>query len=243
MGSPVQPIPAHAPDDMAVNRAVSAIPDIDPTLLSDMDKVLGTGPTPPPPTSNPSNGGKLAAMWAKVQDYERRTSIPALSHGREVQGDDEIVKAVGRGILNAVDEVSNTVVGAGVGLSKMTGAYKLGRSPEEQDAFLKWQAKPTSETNPFHVPQEIRDYLGPSKGGVFGLIEGASQFTAGMFAAGKYAEGFQSLRKLKNMGAAGYTAAKEIEAFITNAVAFDPHQPRLSNLLAEYLDQNTKQQP
>lgn len=198
--------------------------DIDPSLVNELATATAdtTKPKQPKP---PAGAGRLSQFWQTVKSS---FTPKALNQSAQMILDAEknVPDAVGRGVLNAADATSNTLMGAAAGLSKKTGAYKVGRTSEEQDAFLKWYDQPTSETNPLQFGEDrIRRWLGPSQGGLTGFVETASQFAAGMKlmnAIIPFGGGASKFGKAATMAAKGAA---------TDMTVFDPHMQRLSNLI------------
>ncbi len=165
--------------------------------------------------------------------------------------------AVKRGAVRAGSELTETVVGAAAGISKGTGLYKLGRSPEEEAEFLKWYEKPVNEWQPEFAPfgietgipatigeERVQKWMGPRATGALGFVEGISQFTVGMIGAARILRGVGAAGKVGAVSKAlqgGGTVAKFTGVILPGATAgvvadltfFDPHEKRLSNLMQD----------
>jgi hypothetical protein len=201
---------AVSPDTL--NNEFSRVLDVNPHLLDATDNDPKK-PSPKPP-ANP-NAGKATTLWEKMKFL--------LNPVNGLRGAQEAENAVTRGVIRGADQLSNTLVRGGVELSKKTGAYKVGRSPEEQKAFLDWWDQSTSKANPLQFGEDrIKRWYGPSAGGLTGFVEGASQFATGMAAMGAL--------KLPGLGGTVGTVVKGAGADMT---AFDPHAKRLSNMVEE----------
>jgi hypothetical protein len=160
----------------------------------------------------------LSQLWQQVK---QSFTPKALNQSAQMILDAEknVPNAVGRGVAGAADAISNTAVRGSVELSKKTGAYKLGRTPEQQDEFLKWWDQPTDDANPLQFGEDrIRRWLGPAQGGLTGFIENASQFSVGLALTGKILP-------------VGGVLGSMVKGAVTDATAFDPHVKRLSNLI------------
>lgn len=157
----------------------------------------------------------------------------------------ETYRAAGRGALKGIDEMSNTVAGAAMGLYRHTGLYKLGRDEAAEQDFLDWyESTSTDEWNRFQFGEETRaKYFGEdADGGILGFIEGAAQFGVGMLGTGKFVKPLQLAAKLtKGAQAVGFgaRAASAVgrvgNAMVRGAVAdmsaFDPHADRFSDFV------------
>lgn len=163
-----------------------------------------TSPTPPPTPRN--TGAPTSTLWDKVW------GLP---------------KAVVRGTAEGLNEISNSIVGAGMAISKETGAYKLGRSPEERAEWLKNYAKPTENTNPFQWNEQfIEGMVGPKQSGVFGVVEGISQFAVGMLGVSKYLKVMGVAAPTGKVAKFGYEALK---GGAVDAAFFKGNADRLSD--------------
>jgi hypothetical protein len=209
----------------SLQQDIGRVLDLDPTLLDDVNAaVAGTEDDPkrPKPAPNP-NAGKVPSLWRKVLDY-----INPMGENGIVPVAKRAEDAVTRGVLKGVDQLSDLVVRGGVEASKATGAYKVGRSDEEQRAFLDWWDQDTNKANPIRFGDErIARWYGPSAGGLSGFVEGAAQFATGMVTAGNYVKGFGAVKALGGVGAGMVAGAA------ADFSAFDPHMKRLSNLIEE----------
>jgi hypothetical protein len=157
----------------------------------------------------------------------------------------KVDQAVTRGVAKAGDAAGRTALEAVAGLSKATGAYKLGRSPEEQQQFLKWYAQSSEDWQAYlpgtDIPllankEHLDKWAGKKKDGAYGFVESASQFTAGMAVAGEAlgaAKGLPLVGKaFSALNNTKWTKAA-IEGAITDATFFDPYEERLSNMLKD----------
>jgi hypothetical protein len=221
-----QPVP---PDSSSASNTsdVSNVLAADPNLMRDLDAQLG----PQQPIQNPTTQkpGVLSQFW---QTTKRALSLQGLKDSAKLITDTE--NAAGRGAMKGLDQMSNTAVSAAIGLDKKTGAYKLGRSPEEQEAFLKWWDQPTDKANPIQFGEDrINRWLGPAQGGALGFVENVSQFATGMLSVGKYLEGFKGIEALQGAGKVGKIVAGAVKGGAVDMTAFDPHVKRLSNILQE----------
>jgi hypothetical protein len=209
-GVGVDPVPPGGVQQV-VDSAHDQSPDVSQELRQRLAQYDAEQSTKDNPTSDdPTKPGTLSSLWQRIKK--------SASHSEQV--DNELGNAALRGVAKAVDAGSNSIVGAAVGISKKTGLYKVGRSPEEQDAFLKWWDKPTKDANPFQIGEErINRWLGPAQGGLPGFVENASQFATGLALTRKILPISAGVKGTLVAGAA------------TDASFFDPYQKRLSNMI------------
>lgn len=191
--------------------------DVDDDVQKQAVAALGNPPAPKPRNT----GAPVSSLWDRFVQHAPLTT------------------AVGRGVLNAVDEMSNTLVGAGVAISKKTGAYKIGRTPEEEQAFLHAWERPTKDVNPLQFHEDNIDrWLGPRRDGIPAMVESIAQFATGVSAESKVLDGMLAVPKLsaaaKLADAGGITkglsaAAHAAKLAAVDMTAFDPHGQRLAD--------------
>jgi hypothetical protein len=143
------------------------------------------------------------------------------------------VKAAGRGALHGVNSVSTELVGAARDLSQMTNLYKIGRTPDEQVAFLEADAHPETN-NPFEIPEQTIDkYLGAPQGQapwqdhVQKLLEKSSEFATNWEIVGAALKG-NALAPF--LGKVGADVAEHAQALHREGSIFAPLAKLLSSL-------------
>lgn len=148
--------------------------------------------------------------------------------------------AVMRGAAKGVDEMSNSVVGLGLGISKTTGLYKIGADEQEEQDFVNWYENASvDEMNPFQIGEERRrNIFGADEGGVLGFVEGMAQFGVGMIGVSKFVKPLQIAGKVGQVaalgraaGAVGTMAESAVAGLAADMTAFDPHADRISNMV------------
>lgn len=105
----------------------------------------------------------------------------------------EGTKAVAKGALKAGASLLDTATSAAVAISANTGLYQIGRTDEEETEFLRWYESPAAERTPANyngiqisgLGKEVDKFMGPTKGGIAGFVEGGTQFAVGMIGAGR----------------------------------------------------------
>lgn len=149
-----------------------------------------------------------APPQAVVDDGNDQSVIDqALDLGaRSLGGAYDLWKSVGAGMGDAVLETKDFVVG----------------EPAEEDK------------SEFRKEWEERSEELASRSIVHGIANDVAQFTTGMLGAGKLMAPTKAIQKLKTAGKAGRTAYEVSRGALTGAVAIDPHEERLSNLIQQY---------
>ena len=176
-------------------------------LLDDLpDQFQTTNPAPKPRNT----GAPTSSLWDSVWGVASKTA-----------------GSVARGVMEGMNEASNTVAGAALAISKGTGAYKLGRSPEERAEWLKNYEKPTENINPFQWSEEVVEGLaGPKQSGLYGVVSGISQFAVGMVGASRYLKALGITAPATTGARIGFEAAK---GGLVDATFFKANADRLSD--------------
>jgi hypothetical protein len=178
------------------------------SLLGEPPPQFATTQTTPPPPRN--TGAPTSSLWDSVWGVAKKTA-----------------GSVARGVTEGMNEISNTVVGTGMAISKETGAYKLGRSPEERAEWLKNYEKPTEQINPFQWNQQfVEGITGPKQSGMYGVVEGVSQFAVGMLSTSKYLKAMGVAAPAGKAAKVGYEALK---GGVVDAAFFKGNADRLSD--------------
>ena len=186
----------------------------DPTTTGlDLSDVLDEPPPqfavaqPPKPRNT---GAPTSSLWDSVWGVAKKTAGAAT-----------------RGVAEGMNEVSNSVVGSAMAISKGTGAYKLGRTPEQRAEWLKNYAKPTENINPFQWNEQVVEGIaGPKQSGVYGVVEGISQFAVGMLGTSKYLKAMGVAAPTGKAAKVGYEALK---GGVVDAAFFKANADRLSD--------------
>jgi hypothetical protein len=136
----------------------------------------------------------------------------------------DIVRGVGRGVIGAVDEVTDISTTLAGGALKFTG---LGEAFGGED-FLDWWELGEDERNPLHVGKETIEAPSSIVGG---LVEGITQIGIGLVGVGKFAK----VARLGKVGDAIGLESKLVKNLLHGATAdaifFDPQEERLSNMM------------
>jgi len=153
-------------------------------------------------------------------------------------------KAVGRGVIEAINETSDTTFSLAKWLNDNVidlGHIKFGSDAESGTPFddragfgiggvVSW-APGMPEQNNLRVPESLTPDAAQTATGKF--IQGTAQFVTGMAMAGRYlkAAGMPAAHTAKGVIAQGM-----LKGAITDATAFDPHEERLANLIEQNTD-------
>jgi hypothetical protein len=229
-------------------------------IPNEQEQGIDSGPLAPAlvPTQSPEDDkgdmSKLDALLARAAEGQSNPEVKPSITSRvsawfrenvsKSQGMDVVDKAVGRGVMKGADELSNTIVGAAVGISRKTGLYKLGRDEQQEKTFEEWYENSTvDQMNPFQFGEERRKRIfGADEGGVLGVVEGAAQFATGMLGAaqalkpfaiaGKVGVGVKAVGGTAKAGAVvGTLVEGAAKGLVTDMTAFDAHADRISNLV------------
>lgn len=165
------------------------------------------------------------------QSAEEGSVLDTVWEGAKTVGNNlrEIPKAIPRGILRAGNEAADFAY------SVATASYKFGKeAPNGWFSFILGK----SNENPFRIPDE---FIGESETLTGQLTEGLSQFAAGMFAGGAFLKGLgygiraaTGSSKVLNFARSQGALPTITKAGIGDAVFFDPHEERLSNLIEQH---------
>jgi hypothetical protein len=166
--------------------------------------------------------------FTTLRPKPRNTGAPTSSLWDSVWGvASKTAGSVARGVLEGMNEASNTVAGAALAISKGTGAYKLGRTPEERAEWLKNYEKPTENQNPFQWAEEfVEGIAGPKQSGLYGVVSGISQFAVGMVGATKALKALGVAAPTTTGARIGFEAAK---GGLVDATFFKANADRLSD--------------
>lgn len=191
-------------------------PVVDPYDL-DLSAEFADDPAMTKPKPRPRNSGApVSTLWDQLWSAPGNTA-----------------RAVGRGALQAANEASNTAVGAVLGISKATGAYKVGRTPEQRKAWLESYNKPTETQNPFQFSEEtIESLTGAKQHGLYGVVEGVAQFATGMVATGGAFKALGIAQKAAGAGKAAKFATEAVKGGVVDAAFFAANEQRLSDAVA-----------
>lgn len=170
---------------------------------------------------------QMAERYSRPQG-EQEASPPESTPGADPAAgpQDSVLRAAGRGVVNAAAEVTDTVLEVGQFAAKKTGLFgALGYSEEEQNA-----------ENP--VGEFLRDlrkeHLDVEESNIFhSAVEGITQFTTGMVA-------LSGMRLASKGKFAGTAVSLGVRGAVADFAAFDPHEKRLSNLLQDQLPENLR---
>ncbi len=117
-----------------------------------------------------------------------------LTESAQQESNKAIGEPIAKGILKGAAGILDTAASAATTISAETGLYKLGRNDEQEKAFLEWYNKPGAEqvwgidgTNiqVTRLDRKVDEIMGPSRGGISGFVEGATQFGVGMLGAAR----------------------------------------------------------
>lgn len=155
-----------------------------------------------PPDSPPSFGERLSGFYGRLK--RAWDSLP---------DQHPLDRAIEVGVKKAANEASNTVVGLGMEAVKHLGRFT---SPEAARSFGEVYAKGVKEVNPLQF--DVDEERAP---GIYGFIEGAAQFGAGMAA----------FSKVSALSGLGHVAKAAVTGSLADLTVMDPHEERLSNLI------------
>lgn len=112
-------------------------------------------------------------------------------------------------------------------------AAAIWRDPQEQRDLISWLDTPASKRpDPAFVgvpiamkDEDLASWLGPSRGGALGFVEGIGQFAVGMAGAGRFGPIARAAE------AAGPVAGGAIKGLVADTSFFDPYEERISNMI------------
>lgn len=156
----------------------------------------------------------------------------------------KVDQAITRGVAQAGNELGKTALELGGGLINATRAYKV-LDDKGEDEFRKWWAKSSTDwaeegrgvggallASKAHMDK----WAGPKRDGVYGFVEGVSQFAAGFATGGAALKGLKAV-PMVGKAATALDNTSIAKATITGGIAdiafFDPYEKRLSNMLTE----------
>jgi hypothetical protein len=182
-----------------------------PDSASQFDEVFGEGASKQYLPASRGVGGTVAAVASDIGT-----------------GITEAPKAIVRGVEGAVNQTSNAAKEAGDFLNEHV--MDLGQIKFDPSKGVWWEHG-TPKDNLVQVPQAITPSEPTSTTGH--LVEGVSQFTAGMVGAGKFLKAFGvgAAAPVSTLGKFALTTGK---AAMADATVFDPHAERLSNLIEDH---------
>lgn len=198
------------PDEPAVDGSQTASllteDDLAPTLPPQAELPGGAPPQAPAPDGGPNMAQRVAS--------DVGTGIKE-APGQTIRGIEKAANATSGAAFDAANWLNTHIVDFGSVTYDRHGSvnpmkWSLGYSAGMPDA------------NDLQIPDKA--IPGPAESVTGGLVEGVSQFTAGMLGAGRF---------LRVFGAAATTgvAARVVTGAASMAVAFDPHEQRLSDLI------------
>jgi hypothetical protein len=176
----------------------------------------------------------------RVASESTRVAPAAVGKGKLADQEGvRVVDAVGRGVLQAGNEASNTIVGLGGWMRKYAepalldayapGFTKLPEYQQHRQEFLDWyDAGRTADINPLQVSEKtIEDLFGKEQHGLGGFIEVATQVATGVVATGG----------LAIEAGIGRVSAKTLttlaQGAIIDAAFFDPYAKRIANVIED----------
>ena len=188
----------QSPPQLELQRAFESVIETDPSLLKELQDFnaqhgasVSPQGTPSAPVQASPNTGKVASFWQKVRDTNRRIKAADNANG----------DALIRGAAAGVDQVTGKLAGYARDLSAMTGAYKLGRDLEQQNAFLEAADHPEAN-NPFHIRDRVEKWLSApadEQNGLQNLLQASATFAVGWGVAGRFFNGSALAPVLKDL--------------------------------------------
>ena len=141
----------------------------------------------------------------------------------------ETPQAVARGAMRAGNETSDTAFSAARWMNENVadlGSVGFGREPGKGFS-IRWQ-KGMPDQNAVKVDSLLPPEPTTTTGNI---VEGVAQFATGYALAGRFLRGFGIAAPVSGVGKAAEAITRE---GIAGAVAFDPHEERLSNLVQSF---------
>lgn len=226
------PTPVKPGDDGAnIDAIMAGLNQTNPDLMQPPPE------TPPPPAQEArwgkafprgrGFGASLQSWWQGVQAVATPVSKVALVAQKNAS-------AVGRGLADAADSISNTVVGTGGAIvhgaletaKAVTGDKNMGKDWEAW-----YNAGDMADLNPLQIGEARKDFLfGKKQGGWYDFVENATQFVALAAPVTSATKPLMATNAILRGAKAGL-AARSVIAGAVQSIATDPRAQRLSDMI------------